>query len=252
MFARKFSWVIRPIVSVLLISSLSASISASISGSKKASKQKVYKVPLATDQVKKIMDDVYTGLTGFGLNSEESELISQKGGNGTYGEILFESLQTLIKDVKLTKKDTFYDLGSGIGKACMQVALTTPAKAIGLELAQSRVSKAVNAKKSLEDKHKIKLGSRLELLEKNILDAKFKPNSVIYMCATCYSEALLNHVVKEVKNIKGGARIFSLKQLPGCEPVKTYNLPMTWSSGTNVYYYELGKQSVQPTNTQPA
>jgi len=213
-------------------------------------KKNKFTLPLTTDQAKKIMDDVYTGLTGFGLNSEESDLISQKGGNATYGEIHFDSLQTLLNDAKLSKKDTFYDLGSGIGKACMQVALTTQAKAIGLELAQSRVSKAINAKKLLEEKHKIKLGNRLELQEKNILDAKFKPNSIIYMCATCYSEALLNHVVKEVKNIKGGARIFSLKQLPGCEPVKTYTLPMTWSSGTNVYYYELGKNSLQPTQNK--
>jgi len=203
--------------------------------------QNSVQLPLATDQAKKIIDEVYTGLSGFGLNSEESTFISQNGGNATYGEILFESLQTMLNDAKLTAKDTFYDLGSGVGKACMQVALTTPAKAVGIELSKSRVSTALTAKKLLTEKHTIDLKDRLELVEKNILHAKFKPNSVIYICSTCYSEELLNHVIQEAKKIKNGARIFSLKQLPGCQPVKTYTLPMTWSSGSSVYYYELGK-----------
>lgn len=217
--------------------------SLTFTASPKSFFQRKPKLPLACDEAKKIMDDVYNGMSGFGLNENESNLITQHGGNATYGEILCDSLKTLLEEAKLTKNDTFYDLGGGIGKACMQVALTTPARAISVELAPSRAEKARSAKRLIAKKHNIKLGNKLEIVEQNFLATKFAKNSVIYMCATCYSDALLQHVVQEAKNIEGGARVFSLKQLPGCQAIKTYTLPMTWTSGTNVYYYEFGKET---------
>jgi Histone methylation protein DOT1. len=40
----------------------------------------------------------------------------------------FESAETLIKELNITDKDVFYDLGCGVGKLVMQVGLTTPVK----------------------------------------------------------------------------------------------------------------------------
>lgn len=194
-------------------------------------------LPLEPGVAEEIINNSYKDITGFGLNSEESALISSKGGNATYGEIRFQSLQTLLDDLNLTSKDTFYDLGSGVGKVCMQVALVTPAKAIGIELSKTRVTKAREALQRIEHDYHIK--PKVEFKEENIADVNLKKSAVIFTCSTCFSEKLLNDIASKCKKTSGTVRVLSLKALPGLTPEKVYQLPMTWTSSTAVHYYIL-------------
>lgn len=43
-------------------------------------------------------------------------------------------LAEIVDFMPLTGEDTFYDLGSGVGKLVMQVASTTPCNSVGVEL----------------------------------------------------------------------------------------------------------------------
>lgn len=194
-------------------------------------------LPVSNQAAEKIIKDVYKDISGFGLNSEESTKISSKGGNATYGEILFPSLQALLNDLNLTKDDTFYDLGSGVGKACIQAALVTPAKVIGIELSPTRVAKAREALKRIETNYHIK--PKVEFREENISDVVLKKSAVVFTCSSCYPEKLLNDIAEKCSKTLGTVRVLSLKPLPGLTPIKVYQLPMTWTSKTEVYYYVL-------------
>jgi hypothetical protein len=194
------------------------------------------------DRTKKLLDEIYCDINGFCISHHECNFICEQGGAPTYGEITFEALESLFKDLKVTKNDVFCDLGCGVGKACAQSLLTTPIrKSIGVELSKTRISDAERAKERLQKKRK--LGKKEFILrEGNILDTNLDDVTIVYMASTCFSDELMKKVTGKLAENKNKLRVLTLKQLPGHDKfvyVKTYHLPMTWASNTPVYLYEL-------------
>ncbi len=209
----------------------------------KNSSLKIYSTQDAID----IMDDVYGKSSGFGISGDERKMIEDKGGNPTYGEITAKGLEQLIEYFKnnLQAHDVFYDLGSGIGKVATQVALTTPAQAIGIELSPTRHEIAAHIKNELLQKN-ILTEDKLQFIEGNILDVNLNNASVIFMCSTCFSEELMKKITENIYNIPHAIKVITLKQLTPHNTYrfeefkagKTFNLCMTWSDCTPVYTYE--------------
>ena len=166
-----------------------------------------------------------------------------QGGAPTYGEITYESAKTLLKDLRLTKKDVFYDLGCGIGKFVVQAYLSTPVKkSAGIELSSQRINQAKEVKEHLINSKNIKRGKKLEFYEENITKSNLKDATVVFMCATCFSEKLMNEMTEKLSNLKKGLRVLTLKQLTENKKfalLKEYTLPMTWSDKSTVYLYRL-------------
>lgn len=214
-----------------------AKIKKELARKEKEAREKKHTLPLEKGRAEDLIKEVYKGITGFGLRQDENAMISTKGGNATYGEITFASLQLLINDLNLTKSDTFYDLGSGVGKACIQVGLVTPAKAIGVEISPTRVKKAREALNRLKKDHKIKIDDKIQFKEGDVANENIKPSAVVFACSTCFSEKLLNVLVEKFKKTPGRVRVLSLKVLPGLSPEKVYQLPMSWTAAAAVYYY---------------
>lgn len=74
---------------------------------------------------------------------------AQCGGSLTasvYGEMLAEGVEQLLRELQLTPKDVFYDLGSGVGKFSLTVALRSKVGMVrGIEFSQTRYNIATNA-----------------------------------------------------------------------------------------------------------
>ncbi|HBS47960.1 TPA: hypothetical protein DEO28_02920 [Candidatus Dependentiae bacterium] len=195
--------------------------------------------------IKQKIEKLYLNKNGFNISPKEYEKITNQGGAPTYGEITYESLETIIKDLKMTKKDIFCDLGCGIGKVCVQVRLTTPVKkSIGIELSESRVKQAQEIKTLLERKQLIsnKGGKILKFYKQNILEADLKDVTVVFMCSTCFSEDLMKKITKKLSSCKKGLKVVTLKQLPANKQFvlqQEKNLAMSWSSASPVYFYKL-------------
>lgn len=185
---------------------------------------------------------LYKGVSGFKISSEESSMISSSGGAPTYGEITYESLQTILNDLALTDKDVFYDLGCGVGKTCVQVVLDTPAQAIGIELSPSRIKQAKKVQQHLIDEKKVASNKRLQFHEKNIFDEKMQDATAVFLCSTCFSADLMQKITDTLAKLKKNLKVVSLKPLPKQNNFtleKKYNLSMTWSTSTPVYSYRL-------------
>ncbi len=191
------------------------------------------------DQTQKIISDIYDNnhIFGFGASEEITAMIAEKGGSATYGEIIPKSVQVLLDELNMTEHDTFYDLGCGVGKLCMQVALVTPANSIGVELSPKRFNDAKKAQQILLETHSIKVNDRLHFFEQSILDTEIKPNPIVYLGSTCYPDQLMAAIVEKLKKVPGTKRVFSTKTMPGLTATKTYTLPMTWAEKTDVFYY---------------
>lgn len=196
------------------------------------------------------MNDLYNGVSGFGIPQADETLIVQKGGAPTYGEILYESLKILLDDTPQNLKEdgVFYDFGSGVGKTCVQAYLDYPFKKVaGVELSHKRFTGSEKIKKELDKQGLIEKGRKLEFLNKDFAEIKPKDATVIYMCSTCYSADLMNSLITTFANtLKKGTRVITLKPFDAPEKfgfalVKEYRLPMTWSKdigGSPVHVYE--------------
>ena len=203
--------------------------------------QKIY----STQEVNTIIDDVYTDVSGFSIAQVERQFIEDQGGNPTYGEITVESVARLLNDLNLTAKDYFFDLGSGVGKVCVQAALTTPAYAIGIELSPTRYQDAQLIKNELIKRNILTDANKLKFIEQNIVDADLSKATAIFMCSTCFSDNLMQTLInKMAQECKNGLQVITLKDLPAHDKfklLKNYELPMTWSQGSPVYLYQLQK-----------
>ena len=193
----------------------------------------------------KTIDEIYANITGFHVRNEEYKMIEKKGGNATYGEIKYDSLQCILEDLNLTWDDVFYDLGSGVGKVVMQTYLNTPVKkSVGIELSPTRHQRAMKAYTLLAQRTTLQENKTLQLLEKNILDVDLSDATVVYMCSTCYPKPLMQKLVEILSKLKKGLRVITFKTLPeyqkyGFKLINEYTLPMTWSRSTHVYVYQL-------------
>ncbi|MEX0940684.1 MAG: hypothetical protein WDZ41_04960 [Candidatus Babeliales bacterium] len=198
---------------------------------------------LDNQKAKELIESLYNNISGFGIDNTESAMIEQKGGAPTYGEITYESAQQLLNDLKLTQKDIFYDLGSGVGKMTIQTYLTTPVKkSVGIELSPTRYKYAMAIKQQLSEQKYLDPNRTLDFKNQNIAEADLSDATVVYMCSTCYSEDLMQKIVNKLANMPKGLRIVTLKKLPKHKKftlVNTFCLPMTWSSNTSVYLYQL-------------
>jgi len=201
-----------------------------------------------------ILEEAYNAIwnAGFLIPDAESDFIKAEKGAPTYGEIVWDSAAELFKELKLTKKDVFYDLGCGTGKLVAQAYMQTPVKkAVGVDLSRTRLTHAQSVQEGIISQANKVLGKKKfkkkkwEYRLENILETSIDDATVVYLGSTCYSDELMQGLTDRLAECKSGLRVLTLKQLsfhPDFKLVKTYNLPMTWSSGSPVYSYKLEKK----------
>jgi len=194
-------------------------------------------------EVQKLLSDLYERVSGFQVGSNEYQMIREKGGDPTYGELTLGGMNTLVEELKLQKNDVFYDLGSGVGKMPVYIYLTTPVKkAVGIELSPTRHAHAIKVKKSLEKKGMLDSARALNFLEKSMLDENLSDATIIYMSSTCFSDELMKSITdKLTRENTNPLKILTLKKLPDntvFQLTKTLSLPMTWSDNVRAYLYE--------------
>lgn len=210
---------------------------------------------------KKIITDLCgESIAAAKISDEERACVSGTGASPVYGEILHESVEFLLQELKLDENAVFYDLGSGLGKFVLQVYLMSPAKkSVGIEFSQSRHERAAKnekiakklytecikaentIRKSLGKPTLKKVKKTLEFINADMLKADISDATVIFTCSTCFDAAFMKRLTdKLVSDCKDGVRVLSLNQLAAHEHVhldRVYKLPMTWAADTAVYSY---------------
>ena len=106
--------------------------------------------PAVCNATRKQIKHIYKGINGY-MNGYNDELY--KNHTTIYGEITLKGIEQLVKLFEKTQpirtypnnQQTFYDLGSGIGKNVIMVASLVPGiKSKGIELVKERHNKAMN------------------------------------------------------------------------------------------------------------
>ena len=198
-----------------------------------------------TLQAKQVIENIYEGINGFSLSNDDSVTMKKLGSASVYGEILYDSLEVLLDTLQINNNDVFYDFGSGVGKAVMQVVLNTSAKkVVGLELSADRIDRAIHAKERLVALGYTKPAGRLVFQEKDFLEAPINDATIVYLCSTCFPDDMMEKIVNKIIDLDQPVKIISLRRIDNqlVQLVNEYKLPMSWSEGSPVYIYQTIKE----------
>lgn len=195
------------------------------------------------------MTEIYKGLhTGYGISDEEKDLVKSNGGSDTYGELPPASSLRLARALSLRADDVFCDLGSGVGKVCLAVALATNVlHSFGLELAETRVQSNLDAIKKANLGHRC--GAYVEdfLTSPRLLEA-----TVCYCCNCTLGNDIFALVVQRMINDMPRLRLLATLKNPFLETdaetatkfgtafkgAGNLHLATSWDRNTTVYVYQ--------------
>gem|GEM_PF-2286729 len=220
-------------------------------------KNLIWTEPRYVETNKKIMQQLFSGITGFiKLSDEERALVERHYTKKTsvYGEIPYDSLQVILDGEHFGPNDVVYDLGCGVGKVIVQIYLNTPVKkAVGIELCIRRYDGVAAMIKKFrqmdaynERKCNGKMKREIAFKKGDFLKANLDDATIIYTCSTCFPVELMEEIVQKCRDINRlGLRVITLKELPDHEThgfrfERLYQLPMSWSkpgNTSNVYVY---------------
>lgn len=182
----------------------------------------------------------YSGLSGFQANT-----IGLTHYNTTYGEVAEQGIHTLSEKFRsiapLEKfpqaSRNFYDLGSGIGRLVVGLAILNPTlRGQGIEIVPDRARQAREALQRIRTKT---VANRIALHQGSFLEPKFEYKNAawVFVSNLCLDEQTQRDLLDRLeKTLPPGAAIICSKELPigpgsSIERVgDRFKVPMTWSA----------------------
>jgi SAM-dependent methyltransferase len=192
---------------------------------------------------------IYNGLSGYNANT-----IGMANFKTTYGEVAEQGIHTLSEKFRsITPLDrlpaagrNFYDLGSGIGRLVVGIALLNPSiKATGIEIVPDRARQAREAYQRIRHKP---LANRVELHQGSFLDTAFdyKNAAWVFVSNLCLDEQTQRELLERLeRQLPVGAAVICSKELvlsvnsPLEKVGGRFTVPMTWSSESQCSAYRV-------------
>ena len=190
------------------------------------------------------MTEFYAGLTGFGASTVGANRST------TYGEISMAGLQPLADTFKRfgplstfeKSQRNFIDLGSGIGKAVVGIAMLVPEiQSNGIEIMYERHETALTARKRI---HANSLANRIHFRHGNFLEPPyvFKSAGWIFISNMSFSDDLQTSLARRLEaECPAKCVIICTKELPLGAPFECLDrgiiIPMSWSVTSTCYVY---------------
>eukprot|EP00747_Dinoflagellata_sp_TGD_P165937 gnl/TRDRNA2_/TRDRNA2_187983_c0_seq1.p1 gnl/TRDRNA2_/TRDRNA2_187983_c0~~gnl/TRDRNA2_/TRDRNA2_187983_c0_seq1.p1 ORF type:complete len:299 (-),score=53.31 gnl/TRDRNA2_/TRDRNA2_187983_c0_seq1:90-986(-) len=206
--------------------------------------------PHDAKEVEAIIEQVYDGLDGSSISSEDVEKANATGTfMKTYGEFTEEGVAVLLKELSVSHDDVFCDLGSGAGKVVMQALLSAkPAQAFGIELSEFRHNVADQARERLWRTIESYPGAPvLRYLHGDILelDSEVSRCNKIFFCSTVWPQEMLRRmeqkllslqfsrrpvIVASSRELKGFGDMFTREKTPGAVFMRHARVDTSWGA----------------------
>lgn len=187
----------------------------------------------------KLISSLYKGIDGFSCEETDGRRLRHQG--LVYGELTPQSVLQMLKYLKLTESDVFYDFGSGVGKVVLQVAASVPVKkCIGIELVHSRYEASQKVLKDAKAQG-VLLAGQTSFRHENFFDSDAKGATVIYVASTCFNERMMQSLATKVSGLSRPVTLITLQDFSrnhrGLEHVDTIPLQATWSKDVHGHIY---------------
>lgn len=198
-------------------------------------------------QIKPLLNLLYQGVDGYNIswNAREKKRLTNLP-SFTYGEIDYDTFETILHLVDPKPKEVFYDLGCGVGKPVFEAALLEPfSKCVGIEIIPELYNQCLIIQKRFNTIIKPLLSQEnipnISFIKGDFMKQSFSKVDVIYSSTTCFlQETLQNLTTKIESEMKKGSRIITLR------PLESDNLYLLWTSfkkmswgEASVYVYKI-------------
>lgn len=174
------------------------------------------------------------------LNKNQNKNISE-----TYGEILYESLATLMDAIVISEQDIFIDLGSGLGKVAIQFFLNSGVKeSYGIEIVpELHERSAIAAQKVKVDLPDFFIGERkLMFIANNFLNISLNNATIALIASPCFSQTILNSLGEILNNTPSIHTVLSLRPISTLKRlifVNTIRVECSWDTALCYIYTKL-------------
>jgi hypothetical protein len=201
----------------------------------------------------------------FDRNGQECQA-EYTGHKITYGEMEYEGIQKLYEYTSSqfhNKIDAFIDVGSGRGKLCMYMASKPKiVSVLGVELVKQRHDDALQLKTELQSKY----SGKVEFINSDVLQIDFSPFKkravLVWFSNLCFDQSTTNSIFQKMSDDLPKGTIICCSKQPahdGASPERGTSIgedsqesrawtgeykssiiiPMSWSSNSTVYIYQL-------------
>lgn len=205
-------------------------------------------------EVTLICDEIFQDCTfevGKEASNREREERHLTNRSMNYGEIEFKAFLDILNELRRlgveTRGKTFWDLGSGTGKALVCARLASDfGRVCGVELLKSLVSKATTAVDRLHDQylHDLVCRDRVEHSEGSLLETQWGDGDVIFCNSTAFDRDLMGKMSRKAGTCmkKGAVFITFTKALHDYDAQKKFEelsrtrMKMSWGPATVIYH----------------
>jgi hypothetical protein len=185
---------------------------------------------------------LYRGVDGFMISQQEETHVRAARGSPLYGEITPMGVQRLLERLDLGERDTFYDLGSGVGKVVLQTAMTVRLRrCVGIELARSRVRTARSMLRRARQE-KLIVSRRCVFANEDFMESDLSDGTCVYTCSTAFSLRFMRMLARKIEGLGRELTFVTLQELTPrrrFELVDTLRLDTTWTRRTPVHIYRV-------------
>jgi len=158
----------------------------------------------------------YDGISGFGMSGAGPDGRKLRPARArVYGELTSAGVRQLIRATRLSADDVFVDLGSGVGKVVLQVALAVSGvRCIGIEIDGARHASACEALRRAEALGVLEPG-RCAFRHGDIRRADLGNATVFFAHSTCFSAPMLGAVARRIAAQERAATLVTTRRLTG-------------------------------------
>ncbi len=189
---------------------------------------------------------IFNGLDGH-YDDDENKY---QGHQITYGEVTEVGIHRICKmfgkylplQTVPVQNRTFYDLGCGLGKVVIGMALLNPQiRSIGIELVEDRANKAGIALSRVSKP----VQNRCGIVAGSVLDNDFSYTNAcwIFISNLCFSVDVNNKIAEKLgRELSRGCVVQCSKELVSAAQYglllkETYRVPMTWTDESQLHVY---------------
>lgn len=190
-------------------------------------------------------DRLYEGVEGYPLSHQARNRLGTEDRSLTYGEVTPEGFLEVLAKAAPVPGETFYDLGSGTGRAVILAAMAHPfGRLVGIELLDTlhQAAVAVGARFDAEVRPNLPAPQKeatLELRGGDFLQADLSDAGVIFMQSNCFEPPLMKALLKKFESLPSGVRILALGQFlnaPHLDLEETGPCELGWGSSYFAFY----------------
>lgn len=190
-----------------------------------------------------IFNTLYQGINGYSLSTLGRAELGTKDKAFVYGEVSPEAFHSIIKHTHFKPNGTFYDLGSGTGKAVLLAYLLFPFSQVkGIELLRPLHNEAVQIEQRFKSEYEALQQSDkfIEFIHGDFLELDISDADVIFMHSTCFPDYIWEKLNPKLDNLKPGTCIITVTRTiesSNLHHLKSKEFGMAWGRAT-VHFYE--------------